>query len=515
MGNFCNAIGGRSRGHLIGSPYWKCGNAFLFMEEPIMPTPSTDYPVELSDKEAHGFVTNYFGEMNLGHKSRNECFYRVAQQIGRHPGGTLPDKLSDPNDYIAMDRLMNRAEVTHASVLAPHRRRTLEKMQAHAGVVLILHDTTVLDYSGKKALGLSAVGNGHGSGYLCHNSLAVDPQRREVFGLVSQILHQRVAVPKKEGVKRKRQRHTRESRLWSRAVLDLPAAPEGKRWVDVCDRGADIYEFLANEQRLGRLCVVRSAHNRSIRLGHADQGDTLLLHSWLRTQPAVGEARAKEIYDRQLEKERTAKLRVSYARVSIQPPHVKKGEYEKVPIQAWAVRVWEESPPAKGAKLEWLLICLDSVTTATAAWEKADWYSCRWIEEEYHKAKKTGCCIEALQFRTEQALQPMIALLSVTAVMLLNLRQAARRPDAPLRPATEVVDPIYEEVLRGWRYKKKPHDALSVREFYMAVARLGGHMNRKADGFPGWLTLWRGWQKLEAMVAGAVIERRRCKKNRV
>ena len=27
-------------------------------------------------------------------------------------------------------------------------------------------------------------------------------------------------------------------------------------------------------------------------------------------------------------------------------------------------------------------------------------------------------------------------------------------------------------------------------------------MNRKADGFPGWLTLWRGWQKLESMVAG-------------
>ena len=40
-------------------------------------------------------------------------------------------------------------------------------------------------------------------------------------------------------------------------------------------------------------------------------------------------------------------------------------------------------------------------------------------------------------------------------------------------------------------------------EFYLAVARLGGHMNRKRDGFPGWLTLWRGWQKLQTMVEGA------------
>jgi hypothetical protein len=482
------------------------------MEEPIMQAaPSTAYPVELAENIAQGFVANYFGEVDLGHESRNRCFYRVAEQISRHPGGTLPDKLSNPSDYEAMDRLMNRPETTHESVLAPHRQRTLEKMQAHGGVVLILHDTTVLDYSGKKALGLSAVGNGHGSGYLCHNSLAVDPERRDVFGLVSQILHQRVAVSRKEGVKRKRERQTRESRLWSRAVLGLPATPAGKCWVDVCDRGADLFEFLATERRLGRACVVRSAHNRSMRIGHDGQGDKVLLHDYLRTLPPAGEMRAKEIYDRQLEKERTAKLRVNYAAVTIQPPHVKKGEYEKIPLPAWAVRVWEESPPAKGTKLEWFLVCLDPVMTAADAWQKCDWYSCRWIEEEFHKAKKTGCRIEDLQFRTEQALQPMIALLSVTAVMLLNLRQAARRPDAHERPATEVVDPIYEEVLRAWRYKK-PREEMTVYEFYLATARLGGHMNRKADGFPGWLTLWRGWQKLESMVAGAKIERRRRRK---
>ena len=105
----------------------------------------------------------------------------------------------------------------------------------------------------------------------------------------------------------------------------------------------------------------------------------------------------------------------------------------------------------------------------------------------------------------------MIAILSVVAVMLLNLRQAARRSDAQERPATEIIEPIYEEVLRSYRYKL-PHGPMSVHEFYMALARLGGHMNRKRDGFPGWLTLWRGWQKLQNMVAGVEIDRRRRKK---
>jgi len=484
------------------------------MEEPIMADPATDYPVEVTEEICQGFVVNYFAAVNLGHKSRNRCFQRVAEKISRHPGGTLPDKLSDPADYAAMDRLMNRPETTHASVLTPHYQRTREKMEEHAGVVLILHDTTVLDYSGRKALGLSALGNGHGSGYLCHNSLAVDPERRDVFGLVSQILHQRVAVGKKEGVKKKRARKTRESRLWSRAVEACPQAPAGKHWVDVCDRGADLFEFLAQEQRLSRPCVVRSKNNRRIRLGHDGAGKQTLLHDWLRTLPAVGAAHAKEIYDRVQEKERTARLRVSYGAVEILPPHVKKGEYENIPIRAWAVRVWEEAPLKKEGALEWILVCLDPVTSAATAWEKIAWYSCRWMVEEYHKAQKTGCRVEDLQFRTEQALQPMIALLSVTAVMLLNLRQAARRPDAKERKATEVVAPIYEEVLRGWRYKKS-REEMSVYEFYLAVARLGGHMNRKADGFPGWLTLWRGWQKLESMVAGAEIERQRRKGKRV
>lgn len=479
-----------------------------------MPPPTADYPVEVTEESVQGFVPAYFGDIDLGHKSRNRCFQRVAQQISRHPGGTLPQKLSDPADYHAMDRLMNRPETTHACVLAAHRERTLEKMEACPGVVLIVHDTTVLDYSGKKSLGLAPVGNGHGTGYLCHNSLVVDPQRHEVLGLVGQVLHQREAAPKKEGVKAKRERASRESRLWSQTVIDLPATPEGKRWVDVADRGADLFEFLATEKQLNRPCLVRSAHNRSIRVGHDGQGDKALLHDYMRTLPAEGEAQRRQIFDRKLEQEREAKLRVSYAAVEIQPPHVTKGIYEKKPIRAWTVRVWEESPPAKGTKLEWFLVCLDPVMSPEDAWQKCAWYICRWVVEEFHKAQKSGCRIEELQFRTEAALQPMIALLSVVAVMLLNLREAARRPDAKERPATEVIEPIYEEVLRDWRHKTKRVEELTVYEFYMALARLGGHMNRKRDGFPGWLTLWRGWQKLQSMVVGAENERRRQQKNR-
>ena len=50
-----------------------------------------------------------------------------------------------------------------------------------------------------------------------------------------------------------------------------------------------------------------------------------------------------------------------------------------------------------------------------------------------------------------------------------------------------------------------PAATLTTGEFWRDVARLGGFLARKRDGDPGWLTLWRGWQKLDTMTLGAAI----------
>jgi hypothetical protein len=466
--------------------------------------------LDVTGTQAQRFAQEHFGAADLGHQARNRCLLRVAELICRHPGGTLPTKLAHPADYDAMDRLMNRPETTHASVLAPHLTRTRACVAHRQRVTLILHDGTTLDYSGLKSAQLGPVGNGGGSGYLCHNSLAVDPERREVLGLVNQILHRRERVKPGEGVKAKRERKSRESRLWSTAVETLGPPVAGTRCIDVADRGADVYEFLATEQRLGRSCLVRASYNRVIVTTTAGVRTKLFDH--LRNLPAQAE-RPTSIYDPKSREERTANLSVAWAEVWLQPPQVRKGEYEKKPLRVWALRVWEGKAARTATAVEWMLLSLgEEVADAASAWEKEDWYACRPLVEEYHKGQKTGCQIEDLQFHSEGALQPMIALLSVVAVLLLNLRLACRQPDADQKKATAFVDPIYEETLRNWRYKTF-RDEMTVKEYYMALARLGGHMNRKSDGPPGWLVLWRGWMKLHWMVAGVEASRRQ-RKNR-
>src|SRR5688572_120854 len=114
---------------------------------------------------------------------------------------------------------------------------------------------------------------------------------------------------------------------------------------------------------------------------------------------------------------------------------------------------------------------------------------------------KTGGRIEAMEFEKIERLEPAIAVLSVATTTLLRLRDAARLPDADQRLATEVVDADYVDVLVN-HYVNRLRPAPTILQFYMQVARLGGPQNRKADGLPGWLTLWRGWTKLQAMVDG-------------
>jgi hypothetical protein len=299
----------------------------------------------------------------------------------------------------------------------------------------------------------------------------------------------------------KRARESRESRLWTRAVAALRPVP-AKRCVDVCDRGADAFEFLAYEVQAERSFVVRSTHSRTIEVGPAP-GRRTCLHAYARTLPEQGR-RALTIAARDGKPARKTEVAVAWAAVRVLPPHVQRGEYAKRPLDLWVVRVWEMEPPAGVEPVEWILLSNVAVSSVADAWERVDWYECRWLVEEYHKSQKTGCAIEDMQFTTTAALQPMIALLSVVAVTLLNLRELSRRPEAKTRLATEVVDAEYVTVLSQWRHKEVQLH-MTIHDFFHALARLGGHQNRKRDGHPGWLVLWRGWMKLQYILVGYEI----------
>jgi hypothetical protein len=439
-------------------------------------------------------------EMNqteLGDKRRTARLVDCARRISEHPGGSLPEKLQDPAAYRATLHLMNNPAVTHLSVLEPHLRGTRARMAAAPGTVLILHDTTELDYSKQKTLSsMGQIGNGGGRGYECHNSLAVDAGSGDLLGLASQILHNRIDKPKGETVEQSRQRLSRESLLWVNAVEAIGPAPVGCHFIDICDRGADTFEFLEYECKHHRHFVIRSTHSRGLEVESV--GGPHLLHDLLRSLEAQVGWTVKVSANNQ-QTARTAKVQCSWVQVKLKSPHVRKGKHGRKSLDVWAIRVWEIEVPADVTEpLEWLLLTDEAIGDAGEARERVGHYEKRPKVEEFHKGQKTGLSVEELQLQSQAGLQPLIALLSILAVSLVNARQAARDPKKAEQPATDYFDPLWVLVLSLWRHQEER--PLTVREYILALGRLGGHLNRKCDGLPGWMTLWRGTMQLHAMV---------------
>lgn len=65
-------------------------------------------------------------------------------------------------------------------------------------------------------------------------------------------------------------------------------------------------------------------------------------------------------------------------------------------------------------------------------------------------------------------------------------------PDTLTPEALAIIEANHPVPKGGWTH----------RTLLVAIARLGGFLGRRSDGDPGWLTLWRGWQRLMDLVQG-------------
>lgn len=454
----------------------------------------------------------HFGSAVLGDTRRSKRLVKSAAVMFQSPAGSLPQKLSDWADLNGLYRLVAAKQVTHAAVIEPHLNWTRQQMRAAQGVVLLLHDTTELDFTAhcKVAGQLSQIGNGGGRGYLCHNTLAVTPDK-QVIGLASQILHLRRKVPKGETARQKREHPDRESLLWPRGCGQIGDAPADAFWVDIADRGSDCFEFLEYEHAHHRRYVIRSTRNRTLD-GEDHVGSDRIhhtLHEFAREQPTL--------LTRQIDvaastkkgtKARSATVRIAASPITLAAPKQPRGQCTVSSLDLHVIHVAEVNPPADVEPVEWILLSNVPAHTAQQAAERVDWYACRPMIEDYHKGQKTGLGIELPQFESTDRLEPVIGILSVIAAVLLQLRHQARDPQSEQTLAVDCVPLLWVKIVAKTAYsfarkQSKTYGQLSVKEFFVGVARLGGFLNRKHDGSPGWLTLWRGWQRLHTMIQGA------------
>jgi hypothetical protein len=435
-----------------------------------------------------------FGSADLGDRRRTRRLVEAATRIAAHPQKSFP-QIFDWNALRGFYRLCDQAEATREAVMEPHWGQTRDVM-GRQPLVLILHDTTELDYTAHPALrGTGPIGDGRGRGFLQHNSLAVVPAPRRVLGLAYQQLRIRQPAPKIQSTFQRRKR-PRETDLWAAGIRAVGQPPEGSCWVDVCDRGSDIYEAMSAARAAGHHFLVRAKQDRVVLVTPAHDQERHLL-DYARSLPSRGRD-AVDSPGRGGRPPRTAAVDLAAAPVWVPPPKGFPQRGHQPVLAAWVIRIWEPQPPAGGEPLEWILLCSVPSDRFEELKERRDWYACRWLVEVFHDIEKNGCSQEDRRFETADRMETCLAMLSVVAVRVFQLRCAVQvEPEAPAAQVATAAEVRLVRRLLGHSARR-----FTVREYIRGVARLGGFLGRTRDGEPGVRTVWRGYQRLQDMLLG-------------
>jgi hypothetical protein len=447
-----------------------------------------------------------FGSVDLGDPRRTRRLTASAARIAAHPQKSFP-QIFDWNQLRGFYRLCDQSQACLASLQGTHGELTRQEM-GRLSLVLIDHDTTTLDFSSHRALdGAGPVGDGNGQGFLQHNSLAFTAEGKRLLGLAYQQLVVREAAPQKE-TSSARKKRDRESLTWLEGITALGRPPEGSTWIDVGDRGADFYEAMEASHSVGHGFLFRICQDRKVFVTPRRDEEAGLMR-YARTLAAVG-GDVVEIPGRGGRPPRTAQVRMAAAPVWVPAPKGAPKRKSRPVLAAWVIRIWEVDPPA-GVKepLEWVLLCSVETASLEQIKERRDWYGCRWGVEVFHDVEKNGCSEEERMFQTAERMEACLAILAVVAVRVYQLRLAVKT--IPEAAAEEVATQEEIEVISSMR-KGKREKGLTVKEFVFAVAKLGGFLGRKGDGEPGVRSLWRGHQRLQDMVEGFRLHKRRIHK---
>ena len=401
-------------------------------------------------------------------------------------------------------RLLRNEEVKPEAIREGGFAATARQAQERA-LLLAVEDTTSVSYEHAVAAQLGTTSNSPNAkrrGYQVHSVLLLDAHSQQTVGLIEQTPWRREASGYgKKHQRKKRAYEDQESYRWEQASVQVEARLGAMmaRIISVCDREADLYEYLSSKLQHGQRFVVRAKVDRRVLESEAGLFETLEKNS---TQLCCYTVQVPQRGGRPA---RTAKLSLHSATFAVMPP---VGSSAKCgPLWINTVLAEEIDAPLKAEPLRWVLLTTEAVAGAEDALTVVRYCECRWRIKDDHKAWKSGVGVERQRFQSPENLEHMVAITAFLAVRLLQLRESQGLP-----AAQEITK--CDELLREDEWKilwvsterdTPPPSPPSARWAYLALAKLGGFADTKRIGRPGWDTLWHGWFRLQERVKGCQL----------
>jgi hypothetical protein len=439
------------------------------------------------------------GDVRLNRRSK-----QLIETLGANPEASINAACDGWSETLAAYRFFDNPAVIPEKILQPHRDATLTRM-GQQPVVLIVQDTTELDFSSHPPRDAKLLNKPDRFGLYDHTWLAVTPERLclgvvggEQFDRELDTLGQadeRSTLPIEE----------KESLRWLtgyRGACELARECPHTQIVSVGDREADIYDIFVEAQRqqeqsaqlgpraefLVRARVERCLPERDEEAGGATY---LKVHDEVARSPLLG-TRVVELPQTPKRAARTAFLEIRGMSVTVKPPHARS---HLPPVTMQIVFAREVGGPGDGTDISWLLLTSLPVATLQDALLVLDYYVARWTIEIYFRVLKTGCRVEAIQLETMSRLKNCLAFYKIITARVLYLTYLNRvTPDIPCTAVFAASE--WKSVWRVVTKKKLPDKPPTLAEFLKLLTQLGGYNNRATEAPPGPQALWIGLRRM-------------------
>lgn len=448
-----------------------------------------------------------FGKAKLGDPRRTKRVVQVASDLAKNIGSSLANASENPAEIEGAYRLTRNDMISPDEIALAGFLQT-DQIVEQRPLVLSIQDTTGLSYKHSVCNELGAVNsasqqskNPVGRTLYAHSTLMIDANSEQVLGLAYQdYFYREKKVQGKSHKLQCRAREDKESFKWQKAQEALSARMNStSNLIDVCDREADIYEYLDHQINAKNRFLVRASENRLLNKPNGKVKDII-------GSLDISGYYSVDIKQKGGRKQRTAKIGLSYEKIAIKKPQRAIGQQE---IQLNMIVCQEVNATDIKEKLCWILYTTEEINNLEDARKIVRYYELRWRIEEFHKAWKTdGTNVEALRMQKRENLKRIAVITAFIAVRLLQLQDLAQNNDQ----AKEIACTCSFSEL-SWRIlwvrvenkKKRPNQPPSLHWAYYAVAKLGGWYDSKRTGRVGVKALWAGWLKLVSLMEAVEI----------
>ena len=398
---------------------------------------------------------------------------------------------------MAAYRFFMNPAVEPSQILQPHVTATLRRINEHP-VVLVIQDTTELDYSRHPPEDAGCLNKEERFGLYDHTHLAVTPDRL-CLGVVGAEEFDR--SPETLGQAQERSNlpiEEKESFRWLkgyRLASQLAGEAPSTKIVSIADRESDIYDiFMEAEQHPTPAdFIIRAKIDRCTLEHDPDSGPAV--YRKVRDEVSASELRTLrtvDLHQTPKRQARQAELEVRAIEVVVKPPHARS---PLPPVTYNVVLVEEINGPGDDTDVSWLLLTSLPIDSVEEILRVIDYYVARWVVEVYFRVLKTGCRVEEIQLETVGRLKNCLAFYRIIAWRVMYLTHLNR--ECPSLPCDAVFDDC--EWMSVWKVTTKkeiPKTPPPLSEFMPLLARLGGYNNRPSEPPPGPQAVWIGIRRM-------------------